>query len=57
VYIEYMQGSFEKIQELSTAASLPLDYLQTAKARALDGCYVLGLSYKYVSALCIRVNA
>lgn len=43
-----MQGSFEKIQELSAVESLPLDYLQTAKEHALDGCYVLGLSHKYV---------
>lgn len=46
-----MQGSFEKIQDVSAAESLPVDYLQTAKSRALDGYYVLGLAYKYVPLL------
>ncbi|XP_073391136.1 uncharacterized protein [Physcomitrium patens] len=42
----YCKGSFEKIQEVSSVASLPVDYIQTAKNHALNGCYVLGLSHK-----------
>ncbi|XP_024527352.1 probable cation-transporting ATPase 13A4 [Selaginella moellendorffii] len=44
----YCKGSFEKIKELSNAQSLPADYEDRARLQALQGCYVLGLSYRYL---------
>ncbi|EFJ32188.1 hypothetical protein SELMODRAFT_439526 [Selaginella moellendorffii] len=45
----YCKGSFERIQELSKAGTLPLDYISTAQAHALEGCYVLSLGYRKLS--------
>jgi magnesium-transporting ATPase (P-type) len=42
----YCKGSFEKVCELCDSATLPADYLQTAKRHALHGCYVLALCHK-----------
>ena len=48
-----VQGSFERIGELGSAASVPTDYLQTAEHHAAEGCYVLALAHRlpfYLSA-------
>lgn len=38
-----LQGSYEKVYDLSSPSSLPHDYMETARSHALEGCYVLGL--------------
>lgn len=46
-----VQGSFEKIREVSQPESLPESYLQTAQGLALEGCYVLGMSTKSLGSI------
>uniref|UniRef100_M4BQF0 P-type ATPase A domain-containing protein n=1 Tax=Hyaloperonospora arabidopsidis (strain Emoy2) TaxID=559515 RepID=M4BQF0_HYAAE len=45
-YYVFCKGSYERMQQLSTAASVPDDYKNVADRLAKDGCYVLGLSYR-----------
>lgn len=45
-YHVYCKGSFEKLQQLCSQESTPKNYLETAQAHALDGCYVLSLGYR-----------
>ncbi|CAI5728956.1 unnamed protein product [Peronospora destructor] len=44
-YYVFCKGSYERMQQLSTSASVPGDYKSVADRLAKDGCYVLGLSY------------
>ncbi|GMF15576.1 unnamed protein product [Phytophthora lilii] len=45
-YYVFCKGSYERMQQLSTSASVPDDYKSVADRLAKDGCYVLGLSYR-----------
>ncbi|KAE9327735.1 putative cation-transporting ATPase 13A3 [Phytophthora fragariae] len=45
-YYVFCKGSYERMQQLSSAASVPDDYKSVADRLAKDGCYVLGLSYR-----------
>ncbi|EGZ11144.1 hypothetical protein PHYSODRAFT_337897 [Phytophthora sojae] len=45
-YYVFCKGSYERMQQLSSAASVPGDYKSVADRLAKDGCYVLGLSYR-----------
>ncbi|CAH0474921.1 unnamed protein product [Peronospora belbahrii] len=42
----FCKGSYERMQQLSTPASVPDDYKSVADRLAKEGCYVLGLSYR-----------
>ncbi|KAH7488978.1 Polyamine-transporting ATPase 13A2 [Phytophthora ramorum] len=45
-YYVFCKGSYERMQQLSAASSVPGDYKSVADRLAKDGCYVLGLSYR-----------
>ncbi|KAG6583087.1 P-type ATPase (P-ATPase) Superfamily [Phytophthora cinnamomi] len=45
-YYVFCKGSYERMQQLSSAASVPGDYKSVADRLAKDGCYVLGLSFR-----------
>lgn len=45
------QGSFEKIKDLTAFQSFPTNYMHIAHQHAQDGCYVLGLSFRFVKLL------
>ncbi|CAI5741640.1 unnamed protein product [Hyaloperonospora brassicae] len=45
-YFVFCKGSYERMQQLSTAATVPDEYKSVADRLAKDGCYVLGLSYR-----------
>ncbi|CAO3599019.1 unnamed protein product [Absidia cylindrospora] len=47
----FLKGSFERIKSLSTKASVPADYDQTAAMRAKEGCYVLAMSHRDLGVL------
>ncbi|KAG2529214.1 hypothetical protein JM18_001728 [Phytophthora kernoviae] len=46
--IIFCKGSYEKMESLSSSASIPANYTETAENLAKDGCYVLGISYKEI---------
>ena len=46
----FVKGSFEKISDITRAASVPEDYKRVAKGMALDGCYVLAVAMKPLGA-------
>ncbi|POM77559.1 P-type ATPase (P-ATPase) Superfamily [Phytophthora palmivora] len=45
-YYVFCKGSYERMQQLSTPGSVPADYKSVVDRLAMDGCYVLGLSYR-----------
>ncbi|RLN66613.1 hypothetical protein BBJ28_00021017, partial [Nothophytophthora sp. Chile5] len=45
-YYVFCKGSYERMQQLSMASTVPGDYKTVADRLAKDGCYVLGLSYR-----------
>ncbi|TMW57735.1 hypothetical protein Poli38472_014338 [Pythium oligandrum] len=47
----FCKGSYEKMQAVSTAASVPSDYQSVAEDLAKNGCYVLGMTYKEVAPM------
>lgn len=55
-YSTCLQGSFEKLQQLCSQESTPKNYLETAQAHALDGCYVLSLGYRFLVALIVACS-
>ncbi|RLN72762.1 hypothetical protein BBJ28_00006295 [Nothophytophthora sp. Chile5] len=42
----FCKGSYEKMETVSSLASIPSNYKETAEQLAKDGCYVLGIAYK-----------
>lgn len=50
-YHVFVKGSFEKIGDLCDSSSLPTGYIGSARAAALDGCYVLGLASRSIGRL------
>lgn len=51
-----LQGSFERIHDLSSPGSLPGNYAEVSENHALDGCYVLGLAHRYRKYICSYSN-
>jgi predicted P-type ATPase len=47
----FCKGSYEKMQSVSTPASVPANYKEFADNLAKDGCYVLGVAFKEVSEM------
>ncbi|DAZ96102.1 TPA: hypothetical protein N0F65_000650 [Lagenidium giganteum] len=45
----FCKGSYEKMQAISSPASVPLDYQNVAESLAKNGCYVLGMAFKEVT--------
>lgn len=52
----FCKGSYEKLQEICGAHTLPLDYSQCAERLAKDGCYVLGLGVKELPKAAISLD-
>ncbi|TMW55571.1 hypothetical protein Poli38472_010453 [Pythium oligandrum] len=46
----FCKGSYERMQQLSLATSIPADYQKVADQLAKDGCYVLGISFRELPA-------
>lgn len=42
----FCKGSYERMEAVSSQASIPADYFATAEGLAKNGCYVLGIAYK-----------
>lgn len=47
IYV-FTKGSYEKMQSVSAASSVPANYTETAENLAKNGCYVLGMAFKEV---------
>uniref|UniRef100_K3X7V9 Cation-transporting P-type ATPase N-terminal domain-containing protein n=1 Tax=Globisporangium ultimum (strain ATCC 200006 / CBS 805.95 / DAOM BR144) TaxID=431595 RepID=K3X7V9_GLOUD len=47
----FCKGSYEKMQSVSKAESVPANYTETAENLAKDGCYVLGIAFKEIDSL------
>ncbi|DAZ97714.1 TPA: hypothetical protein N0F65_009613 [Lagenidium giganteum] len=50
IYV-FCKGSYEKMQQVSNADSVPADYKMKAESLAKDGCYVLGIAVKEVAPM------
>ncbi|DAZ98785.1 TPA: hypothetical protein N0F65_004001 [Lagenidium giganteum] len=46
----FTKGSFENVEAMCRARTVPLDYSERASAMAKNGCYVLGLAFREVTA-------
>ncbi|KAJ3321500.1 hypothetical protein HDU76_014084, partial [Blyttiomyces sp. JEL0837] len=44
----YLKGSFEKIKEICDPASVPVNYDETARFQASEGCYVLAFARREI---------
>lgn len=47
----FCKGAYEKVEELAVPTSVPSDYAVRAEKLARDGCYVLGVAFKELSAV------
>jgi predicted P-type ATPase len=47
----FCKGSYEKMASVSSAASIPANYFETAENLAKNGCYVLGVACKEMPAM------
>ncbi|GLE06646.1 hypothetical protein PINS_up016040 [Pythium insidiosum] len=46
----FCKGSYEKMNEICDEHSLPVDYTNRAERLAREGCYVLGIGFKEITA-------